>query len=621
MLKINMRSDLRLFDFIILAAFIGIFATLANYGFGDGNHVTKLPPILREIDKSYLVNDFYVNANSGFGPLYYYARFVTFLTALAPLTVVALLLTIISNGFVSVITFLFARDLFRGSNLAGLLASSIVMSVDHVGPIGGAAVIYDAKMLPAGLIMPLIFLAVWAAIRQKPLISITLASVASVFHPTIGIGTGGILLLTLIVSKIIHRNQKIVDNKMSLKFILAASAILAAFAALWLLPYSSSEQITSKQFIEIIAYFRAPHHYIPSTFGVVSYLKASSLLTAFGISWYWWQKSTKISKSRADFLLILTGVIMLLLAGGYIFVEIIPIRFWVSVQAFRFVFLIRWIGYVLVAGTIANLFVTQKQNISATLFLASSISPIAISIIHLSELSRNWVKQRISWFGNSLRTGLTIVLVTIALLIDNSAASSAMLFVILIFIVLALAHWTKKAFHIFLGSASLLLIITAGFRHEIELPPIIESSLIGKIITPQLTLEDLSGNAVDVAKFARDNTPKDSVFLTPPNFGQFRLTAERAIIVDFKAIPLQDIAMLEWQERLFDSYDITSSNGNSSVNKMDENFINIDDEKLADLQENYGFSFAVLYTQTVTQFPVFYENPEYKIIRLTEIQP
>ena len=50
MLNISKRNDLRLLDFIALTIFIGIIATLANYGYGIENHISKLPPILREID-------------------------------------------------------------------------------------------------------------------------------------------------------------------------------------------------------------------------------------------------------------------------------------------------------------------------------------------------------------------------------------------------------------------------------------------------------------------------------------------------------------------------------------------------------------------------------------------
>ena len=83
-LNISKRNDLRSFDFIVFAVFIGILATLACYGYGVENHISKLPPSLREID-----------------------------------------------DLVALITFAFARELFDGSNLAGILASCIVMSIDR----------------------------------------------------------------------------------------------------------------------------------------------------------------------------------------------------------------------------------------------------------------------------------------------------------------------------------------------------------------------------------------------------------------------------------------------------------------------------------------------------------
>ena len=616
MLNISKRNDLRSLDFIVLTIFIGIVATLANYGYGVENHISKLPPILREIDNSYLRNDFYVNVSSEFGPLFYFVKFTAFLANLAPLHIVALFLTLLSNGLVALITFSFARELFDGSNLAGILAACIVMSIDREGPIGQAAIIYDRIMLPGGLIMPLILLAVWAAIRHRPIICMILAGAASILHPLVGMGAGGILLLTIIVSKIFQRNQCSANDSTPLISIIIAPVVLAAFSAFWLLPYSSSTHIPSDQFIEIMAHFRNPHHYIPSTFGEVAYFKTVSLLIAFGIAWYWWPKTTEVSMYRANFVLILTALVLLLLAGGYIFVEIIPIRIWVSVQAFRFLFLIRWIGFILVAGNIANRLSTQKNNFYATLFLVSTISPIAIGITHFSQLSKNWIKARFAWLGVYLETAPVFMLVVLVLLFEESATPAIMLLTLLIFIALAFVSWPRKAFYSVLGGAIILFILTGWFRQDIELPPIIDKTLIGKLIKPQITLQDLSGNAVDVAEYARENTPKDSLFLTPPFFGQFRLTAERAIIVDFKAFPFQDTAMVEWQQRLFDCYGKPASSGFPAVKEMEKNYEIIDDSKIRDLKAKYGISYAVLYKQTPTQFPNLYENQEYKIIQV-----
>ena len=53
-------------------------------------------------------------------------------------------------------------------------------------------------------------------------------------------------------------------------------------------------------------------------------------------------------------------------------------------------------------------------------------------------------------------------------------------------------------------------------------------------------------------RYVSRETPKESVFLIPPSNSRFRLAAERAIVINFKAFPFQDDAMIAWRERLED---------------------------------------------------------------------
>ncbi|MCB0175964.1 MAG: hypothetical protein KDJ97_36030 [Anaerolineae bacterium] len=622
MTNIFQRHDLKRLDFIVLVTFLGVIANLADYGYGIENHISKLPPILRQLDSSYLINDFYVNTTAEFGPLSYFARSIAFFSALAPLHVVALCLTLLASGLVALITFLFARDLFEGSNLAGVLAVCIVMSIDRNGPIGEAAIIYDRIMLPGGLVMPFILLAVWAALKQKPIICASLTGAASIIHPLMGMGTGGILLTTIVVTQaslMLHRNPQDRAMRLSWRAITVSTVVLAAFAALSLIPYSSSERISSAQFFEIMAYLRNPHHYIPSTFGEIAYISALSMLFAFSIAWYWWQTSIKVSEYRVRFVAILTLFILMLLLGGYFFVEIIPMRIWVTAQVFRFVFLIRWIGFVLVGGVIAYWLTVYQSNLHAGLFLVSTVSPITLGITHVSKLLENQRKEPGVWVGIYLQPSPIMMVVIIVLLLTKSdVIFQIMLLALLSGIILAFAYWPKKVFYTAMGATLVILTLTGCFRQEIELPAGIKNTVVGKLLKPQISLDDFSDPASEVASYAREHTPKDSVFLTPPSFGQFRLTAQRAIVVDFKAFPFQDKAMVEWRQRLFDCYGEPDTIGFPALKEMETNYALINDARIRTLQAKYGFFYVVLNQQTPTRYPNLYENRYYKIIQVVD---
>jgi hypothetical protein len=53
-----------------------------------------------------------------------------------------------------------------------------------------------------------------------------------------------------------------------------------------------------------------------------------------------------------------------------------------------------------------------------------------------------------------------------------------------------------------------------------------------------------------VCDFAREHTPIDAAFLVPPSEEQFRLRAQRAIVVNFKGVPQFSGELVEWRNRL-----------------------------------------------------------------------
>ena len=53
-------------------------------------------------------------------------------------------------------------------------------------------------------------------------------------------------------------------------------------------------------------------------------------------------------------------------------------------------------------------------------------------------------------------------------------------------------------------------------------------------------------------EWIQGNTPNDAIFIIPPTMEDFRLRANRAIVVDWKAFPFKDSAIIEWRDRIFD---------------------------------------------------------------------
>jgi hypothetical protein len=60
----------------------------------------------------------------------------------------------------------------------------------------------------------------------------------------------------------------------------------------------------------------------------------------------------------------------------------------------------------------------------------------------------------------------------------------------------------------------------------------------------------------ELAAWARDHTPKDAVFLVPPDEESFRVHARRAIVVNFKGVPQLSGELPAWRDRLCDTLDL-----------------------------------------------------------------
>ncbi|MBA7523297.1 hypothetical protein ES705_15421 [subsurface metagenome] len=120
-----------------------------------------------------------------------------------------------------------------------------------------------------------------------------------------------------------------------------------------------------------------------------------------------------------------------------------------------------------------------------------------------------------------------------------------------------------------------------------------------------------------VADFARKHTEEDAIFLTPPVFGGFRLTAERAIIVDWKSMPFQDSGMLEWWNRMNVCYgDMSGLSRNAGLGKMERNYRSISTEDIKNISEKYDADYTVLYHNTKIDLPVIYQDEYFKLVKI-----
>lgn len=571
---------------------------------------------MRAGNPAYLTNDFFTNASQDYGPRTFFADSVAFFARLAPLSTVYLLLTIIANIAIAAITALAARDLFKGSDLAGLLSAVAVMTLKTFW-LGYSNIIYDYFLEPAHLAMPFVLVAIWAGLRRKPILMAIMVGIAALVHPLMGLETGAIMLGVMLVPAIwdAWRTHGAASNEQKSFWLRISTGIViyVAVALFVLLPYIHTEQISDSQFIQIIAFYRHPHHYVPSTFGLWQYLQAIVFLIPAGIAWYFTCKGIAGFRNLIIPLCVLVLMVALLCLGGYLFVEVFPSRLWTTAQTFRLLFIIKWLGLIGIAGFIGYQIQERKpRDIFPYVLLISLISQLTLFLSFFVELLRNGFRRYSTKSYPYLAELIVIMLMVPLLKLFPSDTRIYILFPLFAVMAFLLLYSRRLWLPILLNSLLALMVVVILLDGQEFLP----AKLMTWFDQPVITLNQLTGDDILVANYAKAHSPADAIFLTPPTMGEFRYTADRAIVVDFFAFPFQDSAMIQWEQRLFDCYGKPANAGFESEMELKNNYISITRADLLRLQATYGITYAVLYRQTVTDFPILYKNATYKIIQI-----
>jgi hypothetical protein len=117
----------------------------------------------------------------------------------------------------------------------------------------------------------------------------------------------------------------------------------------------------------------------------------------------------------------------------------------------------------------------------------------------------------------------------------------------------------------------------------------------------------------DLFRWMREETPRDAIFLTPPDVDTFRFWGQRAIVVDWKSTPMVPSELVEWLRRLSDVC------GQPIESRRDlRGYGDLDRDRLAKLKSRYRIDYAVVRrgAERGLGYEAVYRNSRYAVIRL-----
>ncbi len=507
-------SKLKFSDYILVSILFGVLTTFFTYSYGNGDQIEQLPIIYRFIDPNYLTNDFFVNSNAGYSPRYFYANLIAFLSKSINIPALFFIGTLLSNIGISSITFLTANKLFDNKN-SGIVAAALVMVIPVIN-LGSAYYLYQTQFNPTTFAFPLVLWAFYNLIQRRFICTLCITGIISIFHVLIGFEYGIVFLSISLLLDIF--------NKESFKKILQKGGIGVSIILLFLLPnlipyFNSNGEISSTTFIEIVANFRHPHHYLLSDILTLKETAKFIIISfVFILLFSFWKKNTN-AKFYTKIIGLLSCILIILSFFNWMFTEVIPSKLITTLQFLRLLDILKWIVILLAANHLVN------------------------------------------WFQNRVNLQrLKLIVFSLLLLFVSSK-----------YLVNQLRSQPEKNYFSF---------------------------------------SQLEKSKKGVSNFIQENTDKNSVFLTPHDFGFIRVHSKRALVVDFKAFPFQNMAMQEWYKRIEACYGLDES-------QFEKNYSQLTDKKIAVLEKTYHFTHVILTIETQTKFPIMYQNEDFKIIDLS----
>ena len=591
----------------------GTLATLWSYMYGLSDHFEQLPLIFRAADPDYLSSDFFVNAGSTFGPRFYYARTMAWFGRVIPLPTLFLVLTLCVNAVNCLLSFRLARFLFGSSDRAGIVAAILVMSM-RMPPMGWAQTVWATCMLPSVLVMPLVLYAVDACLRDRPIHVGVATGLASTIHPLFGLETGATLLLCLGLYRLLIKRERGIRPYWGL--VMGGVAMLG-LGLITLVPWvlaQAGRRIPAREFVQLVAHLRHPHHYLPShVFKRTNSFRAMVFFGTAALAWAICRWKTGRWSPAIVLIPIVVCVTLVLCIGGYLFVEVWPSRLWTTAQTLRTLFVVQWLGVLLVAGGLSTFLSTSDTRPLGIVCLISVLNVCALFCVFVAAVF--WMNRRralpaIRWKGVIL--SIVWAVVWGCCWFRWGVARDYPLFILLSTAgMLLFAGHRRRCF----GMSGLLAGLLALKMTMFPVAGVTDAGAY-RWFSPRVTYAACRSAAADMARVVRRETPEDAVLLTPPGFGIVRALGRRAIVVDFKCFPFQDQAMCEWRDRMFACYGPTTEKGMSALRAFEQGYRSISDAKLRSLAQRYGASFAVLYRETATAMPVHHRNDAYTLVRL-----
>jgi len=127
--------------------------------------------------------------------------------------------------------------------------------------------------------------------------------------------------------------------------------------------------------------------------------------------------------------------------------------------------------------------------------------------------------------------------------------------------------------------------------------------------------EPYKADEASLFAWARNHTPPGTTFAIPPDLGGFRLETGRAVIADWKCMPLLPSDQLEWRRRI----ECLAGRTIHSFEEAMDGYAGTDAGRAASWAKEFGCEFVVVerrHQGDMAGWPIAFRNEGYEVRRL-----
>ncbi len=567
----------------LILCLLGALATgLSGYD-GQSNHPTYLPPALHYLDPEFLANDWWLTS-----AVHYHVAFFALAVVLAKIGPLEWGLALINIGIVAAALFACFRILERFQLRLLLPAFATLVALflaTRTFYSAGDSYLFSATLQPSAIAAAATIWALVALLAGRFGACGVLLAAGGLFHANFLMVNLPFFCLAYLFAKIDLARPRTLLQRSSLVELgrIAGPSLLLLACFVPLILALTQESLTATQAAEsdwIFFHFAVPFHYLPSA-NIGSYLTLAAWQGLGAI----WTGIALCDPRRRRLLWAVQGSLALILWGATALTTIVFIP-----QVSR-LFLWRLAPFAVL--------------ISATILVAGIFRVLGSAHLSHSKLRRGLVLLASAF--------LTLVL-TVPVgglkgqILPVQPVAPVFYAVALLLLLVALRWFASDARPVRKWEAASLAgaLLVFGFLAHPGEDQRSRYSLV--LSTPNEQAE------TELFDFVRRSVPADAQFVIPPELAQFRLRTGRAIIADFKALPLNRLGLLEWYRRLEDISGVEHPAGVMAVRIA---YGSMDAQRLALLQAKYGIDYAVFRSEMTNSPPGWKEvfrNESYRVL-------